>query len=141
MSLSSMGKGHHRGFFFSSGRSVSQGSLYPRGTGNGFFLPLYEIFLAFFAENGREGFKHPFLGQRSGGTFFQVAFKNINSAQILSPKVEEKSQKSITGRTARFLFSDKIRWHLVRVERASSTKKIPDDSPEFVAKMSKKICG
>ena len=28
LSLSSMGKGYHRGFFFSSGRSVSEGSLY-----------------------------------------------------------------------------------------------------------------
>ncbi len=29
LSLSSMGKVSHRGFFFSSGRSVSEGSLYP----------------------------------------------------------------------------------------------------------------
>ena len=49
------------------------------GMGKFFFFPLFEIFfwpfLAFFAEKGREGLKHPFLVQKSGGKFFPGGVK------------------------------------------------------------------
>ena len=41
------------------------------GIGNGFFLPLSEIFFwPFFAEKGREGLKHPFLVKKKEWDIF-----------------------------------------------------------------------